>query len=112
MGEPDGDLLELATTLIAKKTAPFHPEAFHDRYVDALHRLIDRKAKDHHRVLEDVAEPGGSEEHGRHGNVLDLMAALRKSVDEGAKAPVPSKTAKPAARKVAGAKSPRRRKAG
>ena len=38
--KPDADLLDLATALIDKKTAPFKPAEFHDRYVDALHRLI------------------------------------------------------------------------
>src|SRR6186713_2163046 len=34
--KPDADLLDLATTLIDKKTADFDPSKFHDRYVDAL----------------------------------------------------------------------------
>ncbi|WP_260929185.1 Ku protein [Novosphingobium sp. 9] len=74
---PDTDLLDLATTLIEKKSAPFKPAEFHDRYVDALHRLIDKKSKSRSkkRILEDVEEPT----HGK-GNVIDLMAALKKSV--------------------------------
>src|SRR3546814_4512458 len=36
--KPDADLLDLAETLIEKKTAPFKPDSFHDRYVDALER--------------------------------------------------------------------------
>jgi DNA end-binding protein Ku len=40
---PDEELLDLAETLIAKKTAPFQPDQFHDRYVDALHALIEKK---------------------------------------------------------------------
>ena len=78
--EPDADLLDLATTLIEKKSAPFKPAEFHDRYIDALHRLIDRKAKSKSgkRILEDVEEPDSV----RSGNVIDLMAALKKSVGE------------------------------
>lgn len=75
---PEPDLLELATTLIDKKTAPFKPAEFHDRYVDALRRLIEKKRKaGGKRILEDVEEPtsGG-------GNVIDLMAALKKSVGD------------------------------
>ncbi|TCM21671.1 DNA end-binding protein Ku [Novosphingobium sp. PhB165] len=100
--KPDKDLLELATTLIDKKTAPFDASEFHDRYVDALHRLIDKKAKakSNKRVLEDVEEPAS----GGKGNVIDLMAALRKSVgDSGStakKAPA-KKTASPRSRKRA-----------
>src|SRR4028118_2083965 len=43
--KPDEELLDLAETLIQKKTAPFDASKFHDRYVEALHDLIDRKRK-------------------------------------------------------------------
>lgn len=89
----DPDLLDLATAIIDKKTAPFHPEEFHDRYVDALQRLIEKKKKAKgKRIIEDVEEPVA-----KGSNVIDLMAALKKSVGEGAK-PTPAK--KPAARKT------------
>ena len=96
--KPDTDLLDLATTLIEKKTGPFKPAEFHDRYVDALHRLIDKKAKfkGNKRILEDVEEPSSGK-----GNVIDLMAALKKSVGEsGTKAAKPSSPRKPAAKKA------------
>jgi DNA end-binding protein Ku len=73
----DPDLLDLAATLIEKKAGPFEPEQFRDRYVDALRKLIDKKAKSKgKRILEDVEEPGRPS----GGNVIDLMAALKKSV--------------------------------
>lgn len=74
--KPAEELLDLAVNLIDGKTAPFKPSEFHDRYVDALKRLIDKKSKAKgRRILEDVEdEPTGG------GNVIDLMAALRKSV--------------------------------
>lgn len=76
---PADDLLDLAATLIEKKTAPFDATVFHDRYVDALHRLIDKKVKAKgKRVLEDVDEPVRPS----GANVVDLMAALKKSVGE------------------------------
>jgi len=79
----DADLLDLATTIIEKKTAPFKPEEFHDRYVDALQRLIEKKKKAKgKRVIEDVEEPASA----KGGNVIDLMAALKKSVGDGGKA--------------------------
>ncbi|MDP4539690.1 Ku protein [Qipengyuania sp. DY56-A-20] len=76
--KPDEDLLELATSLIDKKTAPFDAGEFEDRYAQALRKLIDKKAKakDGKRILEEVDEPGGA----AGGNVIDLMAALKKSV--------------------------------
>lgn len=94
--KPDAELLDLATTLIEKKTAPFKPEEFHDRYIDALKRLVEKKAKAKGKtILEDVAEPTA-----RGGNVIDLMAALKKSVG----------SEKPAAGGKASPKSPRAKK--
>ena len=92
--EADADLLDLATTIIEKKTGPFKPEEFHDRYVDALQQLIEKKKKAKgKRVIEDVEEAAPS----RGGNVIDLMAALKKSVgDSGGAA-----ARKPAAKKKA-----------
>jgi DNA end-binding protein Ku len=93
------DLIELATTLIEKKTAPFKPEEFHDRYVDALHRLIEkkRKAGDGKRILEDVE----GETDAKGSNVIDLMAALKKSVGGDDKPARKATKPKPAARKPA-----------
>ena len=92
--EADADLLDLATTIIEKKTGPFKPEEFHDRYVDALQQLIEKKKKAKgKRVIEDVEDAAPS----RGGNVIDLMAALNKSVgDSGGAA-----ARKPAAKKKA-----------
>lgn len=81
--KPDQELLELATTLIDKKTAPFDASEFEDRYADALKRLIDKKAKSKggKKILEDVHEPSGA----TGSNVIDLMAALKKSVGKAGK---------------------------
>ncbi|GAA5060593.1 Ku protein [Erythrobacter westpacificensis] len=77
--KPKKELLDLATTLIEQKSAPFDAGEFEDRYADALRGLIEkkRKSKGGKKIIEDVEEPesGGS-------NVIDLMAALKKSVDE------------------------------
>lgn len=77
--KPDKELLSLAEKLIDDKAAPFEPEEYHDRYVDALKELIAAKRKSGgEKILEDVDEgaaPGG--------NVIDLMAALKKSVESG-----------------------------
>ncbi|MEC3947392.1 non-homologous end joining protein Ku [Sphingobium sp. HWE2-09] len=98
----DPDLLDLATTIIDKKTGPFKPEEFHDRYVDALQRLIEKKKKAKgKRIIEDVEEPTG----GKGGNVIDLMAALKKSVGDGAKKAPAKKPASPKTRAPAKRKS-------
>ena len=92
--KPDEELLDLATTLIEKKTGPFKPEEFHDRYVDALMRLVEKKAKAKGKtILEDVGEAAP-----RGGNVIDLMAALKRSVGG------EQETKKPLAKKPAGRK--------
>ncbi|GFZ98811.1 non-homologous end joining protein Ku [Blastomonas marina] len=78
--KPKKELLDLATKLIEERSAPFDASEFEDRYVEALRKLIDKKAKSKSKkaIIEDVDEPGGSE----GGNVIDLMAALKKSVGE------------------------------
>lgn len=101
----DPDLLDLATAIIDKKTAPFRPEEFHDRYVDALHRLIEKKKKAKgKRVIEEEDDAPAA----RGGNVIDLMAALKKSVGDTAK-PAPAKKA-PAKKAPAKPRAPAKRK--
>ena len=81
---PSDDLLDLATTLIEKKSAPFEANEFHDRYIDALRGLIEKKSKAKgkgKKILEEVGEPENGE-----SNVIDLMAALKKSVGGGSQA--------------------------
>jgi len=76
------DLLEVATALIEKKTAEFDAKVFKDHYQSALRELIQRKLKSKGRKIstkeeEEPAErPTGS-------NVVDLMAALKESLDSG-----------------------------
>ena len=76
--KPAAELLELAATLIDKKTAPFDAKQFADHYADALMRLIEKKAKakGSERILEDTQDEAAD----RGSNVVDLMAALKKSV--------------------------------
>lgn len=105
---PSEDLLNLATTLIDQKTAPFDAAEFHDRYVDALKKLVEKKSKAKGKtILEDVEEPvtrSGS-------NVIDLMAALKNSVGgDGGSARKPAASKEPAkeatARKAPAKKTP------
>jgi len=74
--KPDEDLLDLATSLIDKKTAKFDASEYHDRYVDALEALIERKRKGKTIETEEEA-PAQS----RGSNVVDLMAALKRSLE-------------------------------
>jgi DNA end-binding protein Ku len=97
----DPEMLELAETLIDKKSSKFDPGKFHDRYVDALKDLIEKKRKSKGAKIEAEEE----ELPKRGSNVIDLMAALKKSIDKPA--------AKPAAKKKAPAKkaAPARKRA-
>jgi DNA end-binding protein Ku len=120
--KPDEDLLDLAATLIDKKTGPFHPDEYHDRYVDALQDLIARKRKGRTIETDDEEAPAQS----RGSNVVDLMAALKRSLErpnaandesvktKSAKAPARSSAAKKAATKndkPAARKAPARKRA-
>jgi DNA end-binding protein Ku len=90
---PDPELLGLAETLIEKKVSKFVPGQFHDRYVDALRDLIERKRKAKGKKIIEEADTGAPS---RGSNVVDLMAALKKSLEKpGAKASAAVK-AKPA----------------
>lgn len=99
--EPDADLLDLAETLIGKKAGKFDPKVFHDRYVDALKGLIERKkkARGSGKIIEDKEEGGDR----RGSNVVDLMAALKKSLEKPGDA---AAAKKPAAKKPAAKKAP------
>ena len=98
--DPDEELLDLATTLIDKKTGKFEASEFHDRYVDALKDLIERKKKGKTLNIDDENEAGSDP---RGSNVVDLMAALKKSIGPAsgggaAKAPAKKPAAKTAAK--------------
>jgi DNA end-binding protein Ku len=97
--KPDEELLELAETLIERKTAEFDPAKFHDRYIEALHDLIERKRKGKTiQTDEDTAPARGT-------NVIDLMAALKRSIEKPGDSGSAKKSAsKPAAKKPAPAR--------
>ncbi len=92
--KPDAELLDLAETLIAKKAGDFDAAAFKDRYIDALKELVARKLKAKGRKIVADDEP---EAAAGKGNVIDLMAALKKSLEKAkpiaAKAPSSPKAA-------------------
>ncbi len=75
--------MELATALIDKRTAKFDPGKFHDRYEDALRALIDAKRG------KATAEVENDEPAPKASNVIDLMAALKASIEKGGGSPRP-----------------------
>jgi DNA end-binding protein Ku len=109
--EPDADLLDMASMLIERKTGKFDPSEFHNRYVDALHKLIEEKQrKKGEKVIQD---PDADEAPSRGSNVVDLMAALKRSLgdDTGGDAKEKPKS-KAAAKKPAARSAPRPRSTG
>ena len=98
--KPDPDLLDMASMLIERKAGEFDPKEFHNRYVDALHHLIEEKQKRKgEKIIEepDEAPPKGS-------NVIDLMAALKKSLGDQERGKAEGGRAKKQAAKKAPAK--------
>ena len=75
--KPDPDLLDLAATLIEKKSGKFDASEFHNRYVDALRGLIEEKRKKKGGLV--IQDPDDGKP-AKGSNVIDLMAALKKSL--------------------------------
>src|SRR5690349_6911989 len=97
--KPDPDLLDMASMLIERKAGEFDPKEFHNRYVDALHRLIEEKQKKKgEKVIED---PDADSPPPKGSNVIDLMAALKKSLGDEKKG-----SAKKSAKKTTAKKEP------
>lgn len=76
----DKDMLSLAAELIERKSAPFEPEVFKSQYFKALRDLIEEK-REAGRVTAGDSKPG----IGKGGQVINLMEALKKSVDQNKK---------------------------
>jgi DNA end-binding protein Ku len=78
----DKQMIDIARKIIEQQAGAFEPEKFEDRYEKALRELIRRKEKGEKLV---TAEPVEED------NVIDLMAALKKSLK--AKSPRAAKRA-------------------
>lgn len=99
--KPSEELLELAEALIGKRSGDFHPQEFHDRYVDALKDLIERKRKANGEKIIEDKDTGAK----TGSNVVDLMAALKKSMEKGGAKEPEKAAAKKAPAKRAPAKT-------
>src|SRR5207253_9314726 len=107
--KPDADLLDMRAMLIERKAGELNPAEFHNHYVDALHELLGKKQKAKgEKIIEqpEEAPPKGS-------NVIDLMAALKKSLGDQEKAAGKGKKApaRKASAKKEPAKAPARKRA-
>ncbi len=93
------DMMDLARHIVETKSGHFKPQAFEDHYERALQELIEKKAKGE-RIEVPKVEPTGK--------VINLMDALRRSVQAEQK-PAARSAAASSARPAAAAKKGRRR---
>ena len=112
--KPDEDMLDLASMLIEKKTGEFDASEFHNRYIDALKELIKEKQRAKGEKI--IQDPDADQPPPKGSNVIDLMAALKKSLETsgGGDKEKPKARAKPAPRSKARPRSaaPKKKAAG
>ena len=93
------DMLSMARQIIEQKEIEFNPRSFVDRYEDAVLILVKSKIAGGDPVITKAPE---------RGNVINLMDALKRSIEEERRPPAPSigKSERPAAEKKTIAKKP------
>jgi DNA end-binding protein Ku len=102
--KPDPEMIKLARQLIDRQAGAYDPADFEDRYEARMRAVIDAKLKGEGIDTEEKDEADS-------GNVIDLMAALKRSLGQGDKpAEKAPKTPKPKAGKPA-SKAPAKPKA-
>jgi DNA end-binding protein Ku len=111
----DPEMIKLATQLIERQSGRFNPAAMEDRYERRLREVIDAKLRG------EGIEPAKPDEPADRGNVIDLMATLRRSLAQDTKAPASgsksrdataAKPVKATTRRSPNRPPPRKRKAG
>jgi DNA end-binding protein Ku len=84
--KPDADMVRLARQLIERQAGKFAPTDIEDRYEARLREVIDAKLKGEGIEAEASEQPRGD-------NVIDLMAALKRSLGEKTRAKKPKRAA-------------------
>lgn len=99
--------LELARSIVRDLEADFEPEQYVDEYQEQLRTLVEAKL-DQGESLDTAATFGEAEEEG--GEVIDLLEALQRSVEQrkGADAPAGSSASRSSPRPAAAKKAPAR----
>jgi DNA end-binding protein Ku len=85
----------MAKQIIESKTMAFDPDAYEDRYEQALLALVQSKISGGQPVISKAPE---------RGNVINLMDALKASLEKDRRPAAPSLTKEKAGKKVATAK--------
>jgi DNA end-binding protein Ku len=73
--------LEMSSALVGRYADDFEPEEFEDDYQVELRRLIDEKLKQGEALDTEATFGGRDEDEGESGDLVDLMEALRKSLE-------------------------------
>ena len=93
--KPDPQMLQIAEKIVEQQSGEFDPSEFRDRYEEALRALIDQKRKG--KSVKPSAKPANDDT-----KVIDLMAALKKSLGAGAeRRPAAGSKKKPTGRRAA-----------
>jgi DNA end-binding protein Ku len=100
--------IDMALRLIEDMSEEWRPEKFKDTYRDDLMARIEEKIKQ--GETEEITEPEKGEKEPRRAEVIDLMALLKKSVENKQDQPR-EKAEKPAVRRTKRAQRARRRAA-
>lgn len=90
--EPNKDQLDLALELIKRKSGKFEPQKFKDLYQEGLKEIINAKLEKRSPKLKEGAPPPGK--------VINIMDALKRSLDQSGK--------KTSSKKPAGKKTPKK----
>lgn len=98
----DREMIEIASQIVERKAASFEPKKYSDTYAVALKDLVARKSKGQKVSAPAVASaPKGD-------NVIDLMSALKRSLEKGkpekpaSTGPAPKRKAAPAKKRAKG----------
>ena len=100
----DPEMVKLATQLIDRQTSRYDPADMEDRYETRLRAMIDAKLKGEGVSEEVQPEPA-------QGNVVDLMAALRRSLGADDAKPAKPRSAASSAKPAKPAAKPGRKRA-
>ena len=88
--------IEMAKKLVEEMTEPWKPERYRDTYHDDLMKLIDKRIKAGKTEVITASEADEDERKPAKGEVIDLMALLKRSVQ--AKGQLPSRSKRPSSK--------------
>ena len=101
--------LKMASSLVDNMAADFTPDKFSDEYQDQLRQLIAAKLEKGDAVDTAVTFGEEGEEESKRGEVVDLMDALRRSVEQNRAARKETET-KPSAKKAEAKRGPAKKR--